>query len=69
MVALAWYHGHRALRRMSGAELTIITVLLVMASAVLWHFAHAPQEPAASKAVPPTRIDERGASLAARSNP
>ena len=49
MVTLAWFHGHRALRRVSGAELTIITVLLVVAGAVLWHFAHAPPEPAASK--------------------
>jgi TolB-like protein len=44
MVTLAWYHGHRALRRVSGAELTIITVLLVVAGAVLWHFAHVPPE-------------------------
>jgi len=55
MVTLAWYHGHRALRRVSGAELTIITVLLVVAGAVLWHFAHAPQEvpvPKVATAVP-----------------
>ena len=51
MVTLAWYHGHRALRRVSGAELTIITVLLVMAGAVLWHFAHVPQESGASTTV------------------
>ena len=50
VVTLAWYHGHRALRRVSRAELTIITVLLVMAAAVLWHFARSPQEPLASKA-------------------
>ncbi len=49
MVTLAWYHGHRALRRVSGPELTIITVLLVMAGAVLWHFSHAPQESLPSK--------------------
>ncbi len=49
VITLAWYHGHRALRRVSGAELTIITVLLVVAGAVLWHFAHTPQEPLASK--------------------
>ena len=44
VVTLAWYHGHRALRRVSGAELTIITVLLVMAGGVLWHFSRSPQE-------------------------
>jgi TolB-like protein/Tfp pilus assembly protein PilF len=50
VVTLAWFHGHRALRRASGAELTIITVLLVVAGAVLWHFAQAPQEPSAVRA-------------------
>jgi adenylate cyclase len=53
MVTLAWYHGYRALRRVSGAELTIITVLLVLAGAVLWHFARAPQEPSAPRAATP----------------
>jgi TolB-like protein len=50
VVTLAWYHGHRALRRVSGAELTIITVLLVVAGAVLWHFARATQEAPALRA-------------------
>jgi TolB-like protein/Flp pilus assembly protein TadD len=50
VVTLAWYHGHRALRRVSGPELTIITVLLVIAGAVLWRFSHAPSEAAATVA-------------------
>jgi TolB-like protein/Tfp pilus assembly protein PilF len=33
---LAWYHGQRALRRVSGPELAILTVLLVIAGSVLW---------------------------------
>lgn len=33
---LAWYHGHRAQHRVSGPELTIITVLLVISGSVLW---------------------------------
>jgi len=49
VVTLAWYHGHRALHRVSGSELTIITVLLVIAGGVLWHFARSPQESLASK--------------------
>ena len=49
VVTLAWYHGHRALHRVSGPELTVITVLLVMAGAVLWHFARIPQEALAQK--------------------
>jgi len=35
---LAWYHGHRAQHRVSGPELTIITVLLIIAGTVLWHY-------------------------------
>ena len=49
VVTLAWYHGHRALRRVGRAELTIITVLLVVAGAVLWRFARAPQEALVTK--------------------
>ncbi len=49
VVTLAWYHGHRALRRVSGTELTIITVLLLIAGGVLWHFARSPQEAAPPK--------------------
>jgi adenylate cyclase len=50
MVTLAWYHGHRALRRVGRAELTIITVLLVIAGVVLWRFARAPEAASTSKA-------------------
>src|ERR1700730_16897547 len=35
-VTLAWYHGHRASNRISGPELGILTVLLVLAGSVLW---------------------------------
>jgi TolB-like protein/Tfp pilus assembly protein PilF len=33
---LAWFHGHRAQHRISGSELAILTVLLVLAGGVLW---------------------------------
>jgi TolB-like protein len=33
---LAWYHGHKAKHRISGPELMMITVLLVIAGSVLW---------------------------------
>ena len=33
---LAWYHGHRAQHRVSGPELAILTVLLLIAGSVLW---------------------------------
>jgi TolB-like protein/Tfp pilus assembly protein PilF len=49
VVTIAWYHGHRAQRRVGRAELTIITVLLVIAGAALWHFARPSQEHATAK--------------------
>jgi TolB-like protein len=36
VATLAWYHGHRALRYVSGPELAILTVLLFMAGGLLW---------------------------------
>jgi TolB-like protein len=35
-VTLAWYHGHRAQHRISGAELSILIALLLVAGSVLW---------------------------------
>jgi hypothetical protein len=36
VTTLAWYHGHRAQHRVSGPELAILTVLLVIAGSVLY---------------------------------
>ena len=35
-VLVAWYHGHKAQQRISGPELAILTVLLLMAGTILW---------------------------------
>jgi TolB-like protein len=35
-ITLAWYHGHRASRHVSGAEATIIAILLLMGAGLLW---------------------------------
>ena len=40
---LAWYHGHRARARISGLELAILTVLLVMAGSLLWLVSRGPR--------------------------
>jgi TolB-like protein len=42
---LAWYHGHRAQHRITGSELSILTVLLVIAGTVLWKFSGTSREP------------------------
>ncbi|HEV2442236.1 MAG TPA: TIR domain-containing protein [Steroidobacteraceae bacterium] len=41
---LAWYQGHRAQHRVSGPELTIIAVLLVIAGSLLWLLGHPSRE-------------------------
>jgi TolB-like protein/tetratricopeptide (TPR) repeat protein len=38
VATVAWYHGARGLKRVSGPELTIITILLFMAGTLLWAF-------------------------------
>ena len=49
VVTLAWYHGHRALRRVAGLGLTIIAVLLVIAAGVFGILLASPQETSAAK--------------------
>ncbi len=39
VMTLAWYHGARAQRHVSGSELTIITLLLMIGGATLWAIA------------------------------
>ena len=38
IAALAWYHGAKGLKRISGPELAILTVLLFIAGSLLWFF-------------------------------
>jgi TolB-like protein len=38
VVLLAWYHGHKAQHRFSTAELSLLTVLLLIAGTVMWGF-------------------------------
>ncbi len=51
VATLAWYHGHRAQQRISGPELAIITVLLLIAGTALWRFARPGRVPAAAASV------------------
>jgi len=50
VATLAWFHGHRAQRRVGGVELTIITVLLVISGAALWYLARPSEGHAEPKA-------------------
>jgi hypothetical protein len=47
---LAWYHGSRAQRRVSGMEMTILGVLLLMGGTLLWNTWKQPDRRAAEPA-------------------
>jgi len=49
-VTLAWYHGHRASRHVTGAEASIIAILLLIGSGLLWALVR-PHEPVVTQSV------------------
>ena len=51
VMTLAWYHGMRASRRISGPELTIISILLVIGSLFFYVFVRPSEQVAAGPAV------------------
>src|SRR6266566_3019865 len=50
VITLAWYHGERASRRISGPELTIISILLVIGSLLFFVFVRPSEQIAAAPA-------------------
>jgi adenylate cyclase len=54
VITLAWYHGERASRNFSAAELTIISLLLVIGAVVFYAFVQ-PQEDIAADQAPPAQ--------------
>jgi TolB-like protein/Tfp pilus assembly protein PilF len=51
VVVIAWYHGDRGEQRVSGAELTIIVLLLLLAGGFLWHYRQPGEKSAAPGSV------------------
>jgi TolB-like protein len=49
-VTLAWYHGYRGRHRISSSELSILTVLLLIAGTLLWRFSGTVHEQQVSSA-------------------
>jgi hypothetical protein len=49
-VTLAWYHGHRARQRVSGPELSILIVLLLVGGSVMWWLSRNSREHGAASA-------------------
>lgn len=45
-VALAWYHGHKGLTRISAGEMTVVSVLLVIGAGLLMALVRAPTQQA-----------------------
>jgi TolB-like protein/Tfp pilus assembly protein PilF len=46
---LAWYHGVRALRRISGSELSLIALLLAIGGSLMWLYPHPAAERSAAR--------------------
>lgn len=59
VLVLAWYHGERGTQRVSGTELLILALLLVIGGAALWKFSAPSVTPASATA---SGAPDRGAS-------
>lgn len=46
VLVVAWYHGDRGAQRVSGAELTIITLLFLLGGGIFWRYDRATDAPA-----------------------
>jgi TolB-like protein/Tfp pilus assembly protein PilF len=67
-LVLAWYHGERGAQRISGGELLILSLLLLIGGGLCWRLARAPDE-ATSNAAPvdtsaPPRVETQKAAAA-----
>jgi TolB-like protein/Tfp pilus assembly protein PilF len=56
MLVLAWYHGERGAQRVTGTELLIISLVLVVGGGFLWRFAAASHAPDNKAAIAPNEI-------------
>src|SRR5262245_24190103 len=45
-IALAWYHGHRGLTRISAGEMSVLSMLIVIGAGLLIALVRVPEEPA-----------------------
>ena len=65
LLVLAWYHGDRGQQRVSGRELSILTVLLLIGGGLFWWVGQMPYEPPAtsSPSSEATRFTDDASSL------
>lgn len=52
VLVLAWYHGDRGEQRVSRAELTILTVLLLLGGGLFWRIEHSFEKPSVATQAP-----------------
>jgi TolB-like protein len=72
VLVIAWYHGDRGAQRVSGAELSIITLLFLLGGGIFWRYdratetapAAAPAAAGPAAAVPAAGATDTGASIA-----
>ncbi len=72
VLVIAWYHGDRGAQRVSGVELTIITLLFLLGGGIFWRYERATETtpvavPAAAgpaAEAPPVAATDTGASIA-----
>jgi TolB-like protein len=67
VLVIAWYHGDRGAQRVSGAELTIITLLFLLGGGIFWRYDRATETPSAGPPaadVPTVAASGTGASIA-----
>ena len=60
ILVIAWYHGDRGEQRVSGTELTIITLLFVLGGGIFWRYDRADDRSTVA-AVPPVPVDASAA--------
>ena len=51
VLVLAWYHGERGVQKVSGSELIILALLLVLGGGALWRFGKGAKTPASTRPV------------------
>ena len=54
VLVLAWYHGDRGEQRIRGTELTIVALLLVLGSGIVWYYQHAVETPTVATPAAPS---------------
>jgi hypothetical protein len=66
-LVLAWYHGERGAQRMTGTELFILALLLMLGGGFLWRFAGTAQEGNAKLVTKPPPPNELSAPVSRKS--